>query len=175
MAHGLEFLAVSRLIQLSSVAITCAGITKPPERIRTQRMPPVTQIKCSFQKVCGCRQSVRASDCFLHSSNVIPKRGISEYPFDRFYASTQIPSPPVLHRTCSADPRRLARSSEQVVAPPQSCCPVQRSHGFANPDSRHASGRALFRSSFRCRASRSRCPGIVHEFGTASCKLGPPS
>ena len=65
-------------------------------------------------------------------------------------ALTEIPSPPVSPRICSAESRRLARSSKQVVALLRSCCLAQRSPGFANPGSRYASGRVLFRSSFLC-------------------------
>ena len=69
-------------------------------------------------------------------------------------ASMEIPNPAVLHRTWSAEFRRLVRSSEPVVALLRSCCLAQRLRGFASPDSRYASGRVLFRSSFPCRASR---------------------
>jgi hypothetical protein len=68
--------------------------------------------------------------------------------------STEIPSPPVLHRICPAEFRILVRSLEQVAALRLSCCPAQRSRGFANPGSRYAFGRVLFHSSFPCRASR---------------------
>jgi hypothetical protein len=51
-------------------------------------------------------------------------------------ALTEIPSPPVSHRICSAEFRRLARSSEQVVALLRSCCLAQRSRGFATGHTR---------------------------------------
>jgi len=69
-------------------------------------------------------------------------------------ALREIPIPPVSHRICSAELRRLARSSEQVAALLRSCCLAQRSRGFANPGSRYAFRRVLFHSSFLCRASR---------------------
>ena len=69
-------------------------------------------------------------------------------------ALTEIPSPPVSHRICSGESRRLGYSSEQVVALLRSCCLAQRSRGFANPGSRYAFGRVLFRFLFPCRASR---------------------
>jgi hypothetical protein len=68
-------------------------------------------------------------------------------------ALTEIPSPPVSHRICSriSKTRLLIGTSRR---PSVSCCLAQRSRGFADPGSRYAFGRVLFRSSFLCRASR---------------------
>jgi hypothetical protein len=43
------------------------------------------QFKCGFKNICGNRETVRAPDCFLHSLNVVPDRGISEHAVDRCY------------------------------------------------------------------------------------------
>jgi hypothetical protein len=48
---------------------------------------PFLQLKCSFQNICGNRETVGAADCFLHSLSVISERGISQHPFDRRYKS----------------------------------------------------------------------------------------
>ena len=55
------------------------------EAILGRPLFPLLQIKCSFENICSNRKSVRPADCFLHSLNVIPERGISVHLLDRCY------------------------------------------------------------------------------------------